>query len=108
MPSFDSGILYQIWLDNSVVNGTAYVETITGTRNYTFTAWMWNDYNQTGNVTINIQVSPSCEDADGCGSPLMIYTGTTLSEAQANCPLTGTWYNHRFLKIQSSERPTLT
>jgi hypothetical protein len=79
MPSFDSGILYQIRLDDSVVNGTAYVETISGTRNYTFTAWMRNIYDQTGIINLTIQVTPGCSEAVGCAPKLMIYTGTSLA-----------------------------
>ena len=69
---------------------------------------MYNIYNQYGNVTITITVEPSCSDAAGCGPKLMIYAGSSLSGAQANFPLSGTWYNHRFLKVKASDRPVLT
>jgi len=63
MPAFESGILYGIRLGSNTVYGTATVEIISGTRHYVFTAWTWNVYNQTGNVSLSINIEPSCADA---------------------------------------------
>jgi hypothetical protein len=37
-----------------------------------------------------------------------MYTGSSLSIANSNYPLTGTWYNNWFVRIKSATQPVLT
>ncbi len=78
------------------------------TKSYPFTIIVENIYNQTGLINLTVTVDPGCGDAEGCGAKLWIYTGMSLSQAEDNYPLTGLWYNGRFLKVSSPERPVLT
>jgi len=96
-----------VFLANGILTGYANIDTwLSVTKSYTFTWIAHNVYNQTWLLIININVEPGCSDAEGCGPKMRIYTGNTLAEAQSS--LTGTRYNHRFLRVRASDRPTLT
>jgi hypothetical protein len=81
---------------------------LNGTKTFTFNVYAQNTYNQTGLLTVTINVEPNCGDAAGCGPKIMLYTGMSLYDAENNYPLTGIWYSNRFVKVKSNERPVLT
>jgi hypothetical protein len=44
---------------------------------------VWNIYNKSTDISLQVDVLPGCSEAAGCGPKLYIYTGETLEEAAA-------------------------